>query len=113
MRPRYKRMLQGMAKRRKRGPREWAVYILRCAGETLYTGITKDVEARLLKHQAGKGAAYTRTHLPVELVYQECGKTRSEALVCEARIKTMPKARKEALLRQAPASKKLKKFVPG
>ncbi|MBI5244163.1 MAG: GIY-YIG nuclease family protein [Elusimicrobia bacterium] len=93
-----------MAKRKKRGPREWAVYILRCGDRSLYTGITKDIEARLLKHRAGKGAAYTRTHLPVELVYRELGKTRSEALVCEARIKTMPKARKEALLRppQAP-----------
>ena len=98
MEKRYLRMLVGMAKGPKRGKREWSVYLLRCAGGSLYTGIAKDVQARLKQHQAGKGAAYTRTHLPVELLVSEAGFTRSQALIREAEIKTLPKERKEALV---------------
>jgi predicted GIY-YIG superfamily endonuclease len=103
MQARYRRMLRGLALGLPRDPSEWSVYILRCGDGTLYTGIAKDVGKRLDKHRAGKGAAYTRAHLPLELVYQEAGMTRSQALVCEARIKTMPKARKEELARSSPA----------
>lgn len=83
---------------KKRGKKEWSVYILRCGDNTLYTGIAKDVEARLAKHQKGKGAAYTRTHLPVTLIYQEHRMTRSAALIREAAIKSLPRPRKEKLL---------------
>jgi putative endonuclease len=86
-----------MAAKRKRGKREWSVYVLRCAGDTLYTGVAKDVGARIKQHQSGRGAAYTRTHLPVELVYREDGYTRSGALVREAAIKALPKRKKEGL----------------
>jgi len=92
-------MLRGMAKRGKRSPNDWSVYILRCGDASLYTGIAKDVPRRLAQHQKGRGAAYTRSHPPVELVYQEAGMTRSQALVREAGIKAMPKARKEGLTR--------------
>ncbi len=78
-------------------PKDYSVYILACAGGTLYTGIAKDVLARLKQHQAGKGAKYTRAHLPVELIYQEDGFTRSEALIREAKIKAMPSKKKRAL----------------
>lgn len=99
MKSKYARMLKGLETRKgRRGRKEWSVYILRCAGGTLYTGIAKDVDARLSKHRSGKGAAYTRTHLPVELAYREDGLSRSEALVREARIKAYPKPRKERLL---------------
>ena len=47
------------------------VYILRCADESLYTGWTNDLEKRVKTHNAGKGAKYTKTRLPVELVYFE------------------------------------------
>ena len=68
MKPKYKRMLKGMRANERRGAqREYSVYMLRCAGGTLYTGIAKDVAARLKQHQSGKGAAYTRTRLPVVL----------------------------------------------
>lgn len=98
MEKRYRRMLAGMRKGACEGAREWSVYVLRCAGDTLYTGIAKDVEARLKQHRSGKGAAYTRTHAPVELLISEGGFTRSEALIREARIKTLPKEKKELLV---------------
>jgi predicted GIY-YIG superfamily endonuclease len=81
-----------------KGPRAWSVYILRCGDGSLYTGIAKDVEARLKSHQGGKGAAYTRTHLPVVLIYQEKRTTRSRALIREAAIKRFPRPKKEALV---------------
>ncbi|MFA6092657.1 MAG: GIY-YIG nuclease family protein [Elusimicrobiota bacterium] len=71
--------------------------MLRCSGDALYTGIAKDVEARFAIHCSGKGAAYTRSHPPVEVVYRETGMTRSSALVREAAIKSLKKTEKEAL----------------
>ncbi len=79
------------------GPKEWTVYILRCVDGTLYTGIAKDAEARFEQHKAGKGAAYTRAHPPQAIVYVEKKFTRSEALIREAALKRLPKARKEKL----------------
>jgi predicted GIY-YIG superfamily endonuclease len=78
--------------------REWSVYILRCGDNSLYTGIAKDVAARLKKHGQGKGGAYTRTHLPVKLLYCENRKTRSLALIREAQIKRLPRSAKENLI---------------
>ena len=49
----------------------YLVYILRCGDGTLYTGCTNDLPRRLQAHQSGRGAKYTRSRLPVELVYQE------------------------------------------
>ena len=95
MTPGYLKMLRGMVSE---GDREWSLYVLRCGDGSLYTGIAKDIEARLAQHQKGKGAAYTRTHLPVALVYSETRFTRSEALVREAKIKRMPRPKKEALI---------------
>jgi predicted GIY-YIG superfamily endonuclease len=81
-----------------KGRREWNVYVLRCGDGTLYTGVAKNIEERLKQHRHGKGAAYTRTHLPVELVYEETKLTMSEALIREAGIKRMPRASKEKLI---------------
>lgn len=75
----------------------WSVYILRCGDGTYYTGIAKDVEARLQKHNGGTGAAYTRSRRPVRLLYSENGLTRSQALVREAQIKAWPRERKGIL----------------
>jgi len=83
---------------KKRGKKEWSVYILRCGDDSFYTGIAKDVQLRLTKHQRGKGAAYTRTHLPVTLIYEENSMTRSAALIREAAIKSLPRPRKEKLI---------------
>jgi putative endonuclease len=81
------------------------VYIARCADGSLYTGIAKDVAARLAAHNSGRGAAYTRSRRPVRLVYAAPGFTLSAALSREARIKALDRAGKLALLkaRRGPA----------
>lgn len=77
----------------------WHVYILRCGDGTLYTGIARDVQARLEAHRSGKGAKYTRGRSPLELVYTEQCATKSEALKRELAIKALPRAEKEKLIR--------------
>lgn len=74
------------------------VYMLRCGDGSLYTGYTDDVERRFRVHQSGKGAKYTRSRLPVELVYQEELPDKSAALRRESGIKKMTRAEKLALL---------------
>lgn len=63
------------------------VYIVKCNDGSLYTGYAKDVEARVAKHNDGKGAKYTKIRRPVELVYQEMYETKSDALKREYEIK--------------------------
>ena len=77
----------------------WFVYMLRCCDGSLYTGCTDHVERRLSVHQSGKGAKYTRSRLPVELVYQEMVADRSAALRREAAIKKLSRKEKLNLLR--------------
>ena len=79
----------------------YLIYILRCGDGTLYTGCTNDLPRRLRAHQAGRGAKYTRSRLPVELVYLEELPDQSAALRREAAIKRMPRRQKLALLEQA------------
>ena len=74
------------------------VYLLRCCDGSLYTGYTDDVERRLTVHQSGKGAKYTRSRLPVELVYSEELPDKSAALRREAAIKKLTRAEKLALV---------------
>ena len=74
------------------------VYLLRCSDGTLYTGCTNDLDRRLAAHNAGKGAKYTRSHLPVTLVYQECLPDKSAALRREYAIKQLPRAKKLLLV---------------
>lgn len=82
-----------------KGKREWSVYLVRCVDGSLYTGIAKDVQARVEKHNNGQGAAYTRSHRPVKLFHQEKGFTRPQALVREAQIKRFPRPKKEGLVK--------------
>ena len=74
------------------------VYLLRCSDGSLYTGYTDDVERRLAVHQSGKGAKYTRSRLPVELVYSEELPDKSAALRREAAIKKLTREKKLALI---------------
>ena len=74
------------------------VYILRCGDGTLYTGWTNDLEKRLKTHAAGKGGKYTRTRLPVELVYTEVFETAHEARSREWHIKQMTRGEKLRLI---------------
>ncbi|MBN1671449.1 MAG: GIY-YIG nuclease family protein [Kiritimatiellae bacterium] len=77
----------------------WYVYILRCRGGSLYTGITTDLKARLAKHNAGSASAYTRTRRPVRAVYAEEQPNRSAATKREIEIKRWPREKKMALIR--------------
>ena len=74
------------------------VYLLRCADDTLYTGISIDLERRLSLHNAGKGAKYTRGRRPVTLVYQETQPDKGAALRREREIKQMRREEKLALI---------------
>lgn len=77
------------------------VYIVRCADGTLYTGWSNDPHARVAVHNSGKGAKYTRSRLPVALVYSEECDSLSAALKRERQLKPMSRARKEALIEGA------------
>lgn len=74
------------------------VYILQCCDGTLYTGCAKDVNQRLAKHNQGKASKYTRSRLPVELVYVEAAASKSLALQREIAIKKLSRAEKLALI---------------
>lgn len=76
----------------------WYVYILKCSDNTLYTGVTNDLDLRIKNHNLGTGAAYTRAHLPVALVYSEESPNRSEAQKREASIKKLSRLEKLALI---------------
>ncbi|MGL1921202.1 MAG: GIY-YIG nuclease family protein [Hyphomicrobiales bacterium] len=76
----------------------WKVYIIQCADNTLYTGISNNVDKRMEVHNAGKGAKYTRVRLPVKLVYQENAEDRSTASKREAKIKKLSRAQKLKLI---------------
>lgn len=76
------------------------VYMLRCGDGSLYTGVARDPEKRAAVHSAGRGAKYTRSHLPVTLVYRELCADKSAALRREIGIKRLSKAEKETLVRR-------------
>lgn len=77
----------------------WFVYILRCADDTLYTGITTDLERRLHEHNHETlGARYTRARRPLILVYSEQAQNRSAASKREYAIKKLSRQQKEKLL---------------
>lgn len=78
--------------------RTWHVYILRCADDTLYTGVTVDVARRVEEHNASeKAAKYTRSRRPLALVYSEAFPTRSSACAREAAIKKLSRDEKLGL----------------
>ncbi len=79
-------------------PMMWTVYLLRCSDQTLYTGITNNLEQRVKAHNEGKGAKYTRGRGPVEVVWSQTGFSKSEALKIELRIKNFSRKEKEALI---------------
>lgn len=76
----------------------WYLYILHCADDTLYTGITTDVQKRLEAHQSGKGAKYTRGRAPLTLVYREVCGSHSDALKRELQVKRMTRAQKNRMI---------------
>jgi putative endonuclease len=76
----------------------WFVYLARCADDTLYCGITNDLVARLAAHNAGKGARYTRTRTPIEILATRRCMTKSRALQIEYRVKQLSREQKERLI---------------
>ena len=74
------------------------VYILRCANNSLYVGVTDDVEARLELHNQGRGARHTALNRPVSLVYREGPLNLNEGIAREAQLKRWSRAKKEALI---------------
>ena len=78
-------------------------YILRCGDGSYYAGWTNDLKKRLEDHNLGRGAKYTRAHLPVILVYYESFETKAEAMKREAAIKKLSRSQKERLIASRPA----------
>ncbi|MBU2566531.1 GIY-YIG nuclease family protein [Patescibacteria group bacterium] len=78
--------------------KSWFVYIVKCVDDSLYTGITVDVESRVTKHNKGDGAKYTRARLPVELVWYKKCKNESFARKREAEIKGWSRSKKLELI---------------
>ena len=74
--------------------KDWVVYLVRCADESLYCGITNDIERRLVAHNSGKGAKYTKSRIPVEMAHVSSKMTKSEALKLERHIKKVPAGKK-------------------
>ncbi|HEY5622921.1 MAG TPA: GIY-YIG nuclease family protein [Gammaproteobacteria bacterium] len=75
----------------------WTVYVVRCSDASLYTGIARNVRARISEHNSGRGAKYTRGRRPVTLVYSESAVDRGEAQRREAEIKQLSARAKRAL----------------
>ena len=76
----------------------WNVYILRLSDDTLYTGITKDLDRRMRQHRNGNGSKYVKGRLPFKLVYTEKQDNRTEAMRRESEIKNYSRERKERLI---------------
>lgn len=73
------------------------VYMLICEDSSFYIGTTNDVDKRFIKHVAGKGASYTRSHKPVKVVYREELVDKSSALKREAVLKRLTHRQKSSL----------------
>lgn len=73
-------------------------YLLECADGSLYCGYTTDIDKRVETHNSGKGAKYTKTRLPVKVVWSKKSETKSEAMSLEARIKHLSRAQKLELI---------------
>ena len=78
----------------------WTLYILKCNDDSLYTGITNNLEKRVSDHEAGIGAKYTRGRGPFEIVYQEKLEDRSSASKREFAVKKLSKLEKQKLIKK-------------
>jgi len=75
----------------------WLIYLIRCADDSLYTGITNDLERRIKQHNEGKGARYTKGRGPVVLMKSFETSSKGEALKLEYKIKQLSKEEKLSL----------------
>ncbi len=81
----------------------WHVYIVKCSDGSFYTGVAKDLEARIAQHNAGEGAKYTRARRPVRVVYSERAEDRSSAQLRVYALKQLSRAEKAALILESRA----------
>jgi putative endonuclease len=79
----------------------WVCYLLKCADDTLYCGITNDLDKRIAAHNAGDGAKYTRSRTPVELLFSEACEDRSAASKREMQIKKLSRTAKLILIQKS------------
>ncbi|MFA5072850.1 MAG: GIY-YIG nuclease family protein [Nitrospirota bacterium] len=77
----------------------WYLYILQCRDQTFYTGITTDPDRRVCQHNAGTGSRYTRSRLPIRMIFCESCKNKSEALKKEYAIKRLNRSKKEEYIK--------------
>ncbi|HUI45470.1 MAG TPA: GIY-YIG nuclease family protein [Nitrospirota bacterium] len=89
----------GLTKAKKKDYCRWYLYILKCCDGSLYTGIARDLHRRVRAHNSGTAARYTRSRLPVSVIYQERCRGRSSALRKEYAIKQLSKKEKEDYIR--------------
>ena len=87
----------------------WFVYMVCCADGSLYTGITKDLARRCQQHNDGAASRYTRSRLPVKVVYREAHPSQSSALKREAAIKALTRQGKLRIAEQGKASRLARK----
>ena len=90
----------GLAKKKKGAGSLWYLYVLQCGDNTLYTGITNDLERRIKQHDNGTASRYTRSRLPVTLAYQERCRGRSSALKKEYAMKQLSRKEKKRYIRR-------------
>jgi putative endonuclease len=76
---------------------EWTLYILHCSDDSLYTGITNNLENRITQHESGKGAKYTKGRGPFKIIYTEIHPDRSSASKRELKVKALNRAQKLVL----------------
>ena len=102
MHPKIKRMVKKMEADEASGVRKpnkgWYLYILRCQGNTFYTGVTKDLKRRLKMHNEGRASKYTRARRPVKMIYSEDCVSHATALVREYKVKALTRKGKEGLI---------------
>jgi len=80
---------------------EWYVYIIECSDKTFYVGTTNNLEKRIAKHNAGKGAKYTRGRTPVKIQYNRSFESRSDACKHEYQLKQYTRAEKLNVIKAA------------
>jgi len=78
----------------------WYFYLLKCSDGSLYAGATTDTKRRVRQHNAGKGGAYTRSRVPVKLIYRESYPDRSTAFRREAEVKRLSRPEKLVLAKR-------------
>jgi predicted GIY-YIG superfamily endonuclease len=89
----------GATKKRKQKASAWLLYALKCRDGTLYTGITTDLARRVRQHNDGTASRYTRSRLPVKLIFSEPCRGRSQALKREYAMKQLSRKEKIAYIR--------------